>query len=88
MHSPLTLTNIIAYACPIWQAVIPRPPCPFNSNRPRCLLGPGALDPIDPERVFFIHKMACLGVTSPQYFSTATTLSCIVPTSSTFAIVS
>ena len=52
-----------------------------------CRLGPGAPDPIDPERAFFNHKMACSAVTLPQYFSTAATLSHIVPTSSTSAIV-
>ena len=52
-----------------------------------CRLGPGAPDPIDPERAIFIHKMACSAVTLPQHFSAAATLSRIVPTSSTSAIV-
>ena len=52
-----------------------------------CRLGPSAPDPIDPERAIFIHKMACSAVTLPKYFNPTATLSRIVPTSSTAAIV-
>ena len=58
-----------------------------DQNITCCWLGPGDPDPIDPERAVFLHKMTCSAVTLPQYFSTVATLSRIVPTSPTSAIV-